>query len=87
MVNKMIRYYHITDKAGLIMDITNNRLSALKSIESLELSDLTNGTYRDGEYSIVHPNGMTEPIYNIWSETALNRLRIENKVLDGVTVP
>lgn len=58
--------YDVVDSIGLVLDVCPSRASAVRSIEILERADMAECHYRDGEYHIIHPNGLDERIYNIW---------------------
>lgn len=80
--------YYIEDQDGLIMDACPTRQSAIRSIDVLEASDKDECCYQIGEYTIVHPNGMKERIWNLPSPTFIGNGAITDEyVKDGVTVP
>ena len=79
------KYYEVQDQHGLIMDVCPTRQCALRSIEILERANMADCIYSDGQYNLVHPNGMIERIYNIWPYRAYEGRTIDDKpIYEGI---
>ena len=79
--------YDVVDSVGLVLDVCPNRASAVRSIEILERADMTDCRYRDGEYRIIHPNGLDERIFNIWPSGTYKGRTIDDNTKAGVCAP